>query len=78
MKQTLSPAHLVIRNLNTERTEGFFTIHYIATGNVYNDGGMNADNVRLVLKVLNSDGGIIYQTTFSPEPSTIAPGQSAD
>ena len=67
-----------IKNLNAERTEGFFTIHYVATANVYNDGGINSGPIRLMLTVSSESNETIYQTTFSPSPDLIGPRQQAD
>jgi hypothetical protein len=72
-----TPARIQVVDYNLQHTEGqFFTIHYDLTGQVMNRGGMNSGPIVLGL-TLTENGASVYQTTFSPTPSQLSPGQSA-
>lgn len=75
----LSPARVTLLDSNVEHTAGYiFTIHWLLTGHVINQGGSNSGVVQLSLTVTSDQtGGVVYTTTFSPVPAILSPNQEA-
>jgi hypothetical protein len=71
--------HVKILDFKAEHTGGLiFTLHYVVSGHVINDGGSNSNVVQLALVITNNQtGGVLYQTTFSPLPAILTPNEEA-
>jgi hypothetical protein len=86
--RTTIAAHIRVLDLNSEQTSYYCTQllectngsgepgQYVVSGYVVNDGGNTSNVIQLVLIITdNQTGVILYQTTFSPIPTILAPNE---
>lgn len=64
-------------SFNAERTAGYFTVHYLVTGIINNQGSAESGQIQLKLTV-SDHGEPVIQREFTPVTSPLQPGQSAE
>ena len=69
-----------ILNLTAQTTDtgflGLGTVHYVASGQIQNQGALTSGTIQLQFTVTSDQGTILYTTFINPTPSTLGAGQT--